>query len=167
MWRASEPTRCGTSICTLAGSIYRSGHVGTAQPPTGEGFAFNVRGVAPYWRVAWQQNGLKNNFEIGTYGMHLKSSFQTITGPEDSYTDWAADFQYDRALGKDHCAVRTFEKIQHCWQLPPPVQQIGSGTIWTCLTATLNIISAPDIQQLSAGSQPVEPATPFCTPKQR
>ena len=35
---------------------------------------------------------------IGTYGIHLKSSPLTITGPEDGYTDWAADFQFDRTL---------------------------------------------------------------------
>src|SRR5262249_41274925 len=37
---------------------------------------------------------------------HLKSSPQTITGLEDSYTDWAGDFQYDRTLGKDVFSLR-------------------------------------------------------------
>jgi hypothetical protein len=91
----------------FAGSIYRSGHINTAQPPTGQGFTFNVRGVAPYWRLAWQQNGLKNNFEIGAYGMHVKSSPGAITGLEDSFTDSAADVQYDRALGKDVFSLRS------------------------------------------------------------
>jgi hypothetical protein len=90
----------------VAASIYRSDHVGTAQPPTGTNFGFNVRGAAPYWRLAWQQNGLKNNFEIGAYGMHLKSTPGAITGLEDSYTDSAADFQYDRTLGKDVFSLR-------------------------------------------------------------
>jgi hypothetical protein len=90
----------------VAGSIYRSGHVGTAQPPTGQNFSFNIRGLAPYWRVAWQQNGLKNNFEIGAYGIHVKSTPGAITGLEDSYTDTAADFQFDRTLGKDVFSLR-------------------------------------------------------------
>jgi len=90
----------------FAAAIYRSAHIGTTQPSTGEGFAFNVRGIAPYWRLAWQQNGLKNNFEIGTYGMHMKSTPGAVTGPEDGYTDWAVDFQYDRVLGKDVLSVR-------------------------------------------------------------
>ena len=90
----------------FAGSIYRSQHIGTPQPPSGQGFTINSRGVAPYWRLAWQQNGVKNNFMIGTYGIHLKSSPQTITGLEDSYTDWAGDFQYDRTLGKDVFSLR-------------------------------------------------------------
>jgi hypothetical protein len=90
----------------FAGTIYRSAHIGRTQPSTGEDFAFNIRGIAPYWRVAWQQNGLKNNFEIGTYGMHMKSTPGTVTGPEDGDTDWAADFHYDRILGKDVLSLR-------------------------------------------------------------
>jgi len=90
----------------LAASIYRSGHIGTPQPPTGEEFPFNIRGIAPYWRLAWQQNGIKNNFEIGAYGMHVKSTPGAITGLEDSYTDSAADFQFDRTLGKDIFSLR-------------------------------------------------------------
>ncbi len=82
----------------LAGTLYRSAHVGTTQPTDGTGFAFNIRGVAPYWRVAWQQNGVKNNFEIGAYGMHMKSSPGAITGLEDAYTDYAFDFQWDRIV---------------------------------------------------------------------
>ncbi len=85
----------------FAGTIYRSAHIANVQPPDGVGFAFNIRGIAPYWRVAWQQNGLKNNLEIGGYGMHMKSSPQTVTGLEDGFTDWAGDFQYDRIIGKD------------------------------------------------------------------
>jgi hypothetical protein len=82
----------------VAGSIYRSAHLGAAQPNTGAGAGINIRGVAPYWRVAWQQNSKNNNLEVGTYGMHMKSTPGAITGMEDSYTDWAADFQYDRTI---------------------------------------------------------------------
>jgi hypothetical protein len=82
----------------LAGTIYRSAHIGASQPNTGANQPINIRGVAPYWRVAWQQNSKNNNLEIGTYGIHMKSTPQAITGLEDSYTDWAADFQYDRTI---------------------------------------------------------------------
>jgi len=82
----------------VAGTLYRSEHIGGTQPNPGTGFGFNIRGVAPYWRLAWQTSTQNNNLEIGTYGMHLKSSPGAITGPEDGYTDWAADFQYDRML---------------------------------------------------------------------
>jgi hypothetical protein len=82
----------------LAGTLYRSQHLGGAQPNPGTGFGFNVRGLAPYWRVAWQTSTANNNLEVGSYGMHMKSTPNGITGPEDGYTDWAADFQYDRTI---------------------------------------------------------------------
>lgn len=84
----------------LAGTIYRSDHLGTSQPNTGMGQSFNIRGVAPYWRVAWQQTMKNNYLEIGTYGMHMKSTPGNITGLEDSFTDWAVDFQDDLTIPK-------------------------------------------------------------------
>jgi hypothetical protein len=79
-------------------TFYRSQHVGNAQPNTGEGFGFNVRGLAPYWRVAFQQLTGKTQYEIGTYGMHMRSSPNTVTGIEDEFTDYAFDTQIDRTL---------------------------------------------------------------------
>jgi len=91
----------------LAGTIYRSAHIGAPQPNTGVDnsgapLPFNIRGVAPYWRLAWQQNMKNNNLEIGTYGMHMKSTAGAITGLEDGYTDWAVDFQDDLTIPKLH-----------------------------------------------------------------
>ena len=82
----------------VAGTIYRSAHIGAPQPNTGVNQSFNIRGVAPYWRLAWQQNSKNNNLEVGTYGIHMKSTPGAITGLEDGYTDWAVDFQYDRII---------------------------------------------------------------------
>ena len=65
---------------------------------SGAGFGFNIRGLAPYWRAAWQTSTKNNFLEIGSYGMHVKSTPNNITGLEDSYTDFAADFQYDRTI---------------------------------------------------------------------
>ena len=84
----------------FAGTLYRSAHIGATQPTDGTGFAFNIRGLAPYWRIAWQQNGVKNNVEVGTYGLHMKSSPGAITGLEDAYTDYAFDFQWDRIVAR-------------------------------------------------------------------
>ncbi len=81
-----------------AGTLYRSAHLGAAQPPSGEGAAFNIRGTAPYWRLAWQQTVGNNYLEVGTYGLHVSSSPNTIVGPTDVYTDVAADLQYERVL---------------------------------------------------------------------
>ncbi len=84
----------------LVGTIYRSEHIGGAQPNSGTGFGLNIRGVAPYWRVAWQTSTKNNYLEVGGYGIHLKSTPNGITGLMDGYTDWAADFQYDRTIPK-------------------------------------------------------------------
>ncbi len=84
-------------------AIYRSEHVGGPQPNPGVGFSNNIVGVAPYWRLAWQQSTGTAQFEIGTYGMHMKNSPNTIpsggtTDIYDDYTDFAFDTQYDRTL---------------------------------------------------------------------
>lgn len=84
----------------VAGTIYRSEHIGGSQPNPGTNFGFNIRGIAPYWRLAYQTTNDRNSLEIGTYGIHAKTTPNAITGVMDSYTDWAADFQYDRTIPK-------------------------------------------------------------------
>ena len=92
----------------VAGTIYRSAHIGATLPNTGTDnggnfLPINIRGVAPYWRVAWQQNSKNNYLEVGTYGMHVKSTPGGplgVTGLEDGYTDWAVDFQDDLTIPK-------------------------------------------------------------------
>lgn len=79
-------------------TFYRTGHIGASQPTDGSGFSYNIRGLAPYWRVAWQQLTAKTQYEFGTYGMHMRSSPGVITGPEDDYTDYAVDAQIDRTV---------------------------------------------------------------------
>ena len=80
------------------GTIYTSEHVGVPQPNTGTGLPHNIRGVAPYWRVAWQELTPKTQYEVGTYGMHMESTPGAVVGLKDEYTDWAADFQIDRTV---------------------------------------------------------------------
>jgi hypothetical protein len=82
----------------LAGIVYRSEHIGAAQPNDGTCCSINIRGMAPYWRLAYQTVSGNNDIEIGTYGMHLKSTPGAVTGLEDGFTDWAADFQYNRTI---------------------------------------------------------------------
>ncbi|HXX22108.1 MAG TPA: hypothetical protein VEO19_03035 [Terriglobia bacterium] len=91
----------------LNGTVYRSEHVGVPQPNSGSGLAHNIRGVAPYWRVAWQESTPTTQFEVGSYGMHMGSTPGAIVGLEDEYTDWAMDFQVDRTLfRKDVLSLR-------------------------------------------------------------
>jgi hypothetical protein len=88
---------------------YRSEHIGGAQPnPEDNGASFNIHGLAPYWRAAWQQNWGNNYLEVGTYGMFMRSTPNTIvvgtpgSSVTDNYTDTAFDFQYDRTIPRFH-----------------------------------------------------------------
>ena len=83
-------------------TAYRTEHLGGPQPNPGVGFGVNIRGVAPYWRLAWQQTMGNNYLEVGTYGMHVSSSPNAITGPTDLMTDVAADMQFERILPTLH-----------------------------------------------------------------
>jgi hypothetical protein len=82
----------------LDATVYRSEHVGGPQPNNGTGFSYNIRGVAPYWRAAFQELTGKTQYEFGTYGMHVRTSPGAATGVEDEYTDVAFDTQIDRTV---------------------------------------------------------------------
>lgn len=86
---------------------YRSEHLGGSQPNPGTGFTYNITGLAPYWRVAWQQTIGNNYLMVGTYGMHIASIPGAVTGLKDYYTDAAADIQYERVLPSFHNDVIT------------------------------------------------------------
>ena len=88
-------------------TAYRSEHLGGTQPNPGTGFSYNITGLAPYWRVAWQQSLGNNYFMVGTYGMHIATIPGAVTGPKDYYTDAAADVQYERVLPSFHNDVIT------------------------------------------------------------
>ena len=81
-------------------TAYRSEHVGGPQPNPGDGSTNNIRGVAPYWRLAWQGVTASGStqYMIGTYGMHMRNTAFSGPGPQDSYTDVAVDTQIDRTL---------------------------------------------------------------------
>lgn len=91
----------------LDAALYRSEHVNGSQPNAGSGFSYNIRGVAPYWRAAWQTATATTQWEVGTYGMHMQSTPNGIVGPEDEYTDVGVDSQWDRTLfRKDVLSLR-------------------------------------------------------------
>ena len=80
-------------------TLYRSEHAAAASPVTGTGQPFNISGVAPYWRAAWQQTWGANYLEVGTYGIDLNNIPNAVSGPEDRYVDPSLDFQYERPSG--------------------------------------------------------------------
>ena len=78
-------------------TVYRSAHIGSGPPDdTSED---TIKSVAPYWRLAWQQNWGKNYLEVGTFGLYARLYPEGVSGPTDDYTDAALDFQYERTLG--------------------------------------------------------------------
>ena len=79
-------------------TVYRSSHLGQPLPNPGTNFDINIQGAAPYWRLAWQQTMGNNYLEVGTYGIHVRSTPQAVTGPENTYTDFAFDTQYERTI---------------------------------------------------------------------
>ncbi len=87
-------------------TLYRSDHIGSSQPNAGTGASYNISGMAPYWRVAYQESGRTNVFEAGFYGMHMSSFPGAVSGPTDDYTDFGPDFEYDRTIGRDVLSVR-------------------------------------------------------------
>lgn len=80
-------------------TLYRSEHAGASTPVTGTNYAYNISGVAPYWRAAWQQNWGSNYLEVGTYGIYANFFPSAVSGPENRYIDPSFDFQYERPFG--------------------------------------------------------------------
>ncbi|MHB8478132.1 MAG: cytochrome C [Steroidobacteraceae bacterium] len=95
--------------------VYRSAKQGFANPITGaagplDGTASNVvQGVAPYWRVAYEQQWSQQSLEIGAYGATFKllpgaastTAPTSLQGPTNRFQDVAEDVQY-QFLGDNH-----------------------------------------------------------------
>ena len=94
--------------------VYRSANQGFANPITGaagplDGTASNVvKGTAPYWRVAYEQQWDRHSLEVGGYGTTMKllpgsalGSPTPLQGPTNRFQDVAEDVQY-QFLGDNH-----------------------------------------------------------------
>jgi hypothetical protein len=109
--------------------IYRSAKQGTLNPITGaagplDGSVSNViSGVAPYARLAYEQQWGRHSLEVGAYGANFKlfpgggnSAAPTLlSGPVNQFRDVAQDLQY-QFIGEDHLfsvqATRIHESMQ-------------------------------------------------------
>ncbi len=86
-------------------SVYRSAHQGEAAPTPGS--TNTIKGLAPYWRLAWQNNFGPHYLMVGAYGLSADLYPAGIVGTTDKYSDSALDAQYERALfGSDSLTVR-------------------------------------------------------------
>ena len=86
-------------------SGYRSAHLGEDVPTPTSSSESTIEGIAPYWRVAWQQAWGVNYIEIGTYGIYASLYPNGYTGTTDDYTDIAGDIQYERTLGNNSVSL--------------------------------------------------------------
>jgi hypothetical protein len=94
-------------------TMYRSEHAGATAPLTGTGYQYNISGVAPYWRAAWQQSWGSSYLMVGTYGIYVNSFPSAMSGQEDRFVDPSFDFQYERPFGAnllDAHGSYTYEK---------------------------------------------------------
>lgn len=63
-----------------------------------------VQGLAPYWRVAYEQRWDRNSLSVGAYGLNASvhpGNGTPLQGVTDKYKDAAADVQY-QFIGEDH-----------------------------------------------------------------
>lgn len=86
-------------------TLYRSEHAGGPAPADGSAFSYNIDGVAPYWRFAWQQYVGKGYLEVGTYGIYMRSIPGAVNGSADRYVDPSFDFSYEHPFGADTLSV--------------------------------------------------------------
>lgn len=66
-----------------------------------------AHGLAPYWRVAYEERWDRNSLSIGAYGIEAKihpGNGTALQGPTDQYKDAAADIQY-QFIGENHLAT--------------------------------------------------------------
>jgi len=82
----------------LEAGAYRSAPVGVTRPLDSTA-AGALRGVAPYWRVAFPNTFGKHYLSVGTYGMSLKTFPAGVSGPANRFTDVAFDLSYLLPLG--------------------------------------------------------------------
>lgn len=91
---------------------YRSTHQGEAAPSPGS--THTISGLAPYWRLAWQQSFGADYLMVGGYGLMASiysnppsgTGLDGISGPRDKYNDYAFDTQYEHMIGSDMLTVR-------------------------------------------------------------
>lgn len=78
-------------------SLYRSAQLGVPAPPdsTSEGI---IKGVSPYWRLAFQKNWNQHYLEIGTFGLNTQLYPAGVSGLKNGYLDLGFDLQYEYAM---------------------------------------------------------------------
>ncbi|HEV2353330.1 MAG TPA: hypothetical protein VGR89_03760, partial [Puia sp.] len=99
-----------------------------------------IQGFAPYWRVALTQDFDKNSAEVGIFGMdeHSIPNSELILGPQDHYSDFGVDAQY-QYVSQEHCFTLKGSEIweNQAWDYSNGVGLTGGGAVPANPTDTL------------------------------
>ena len=63
-----------------------------------------VKGLAPYWRIAYERQWDRNSWEVGAYGVQARlypGGGVALSGQTNKFSDWAIDSQY-QYIGDEH-----------------------------------------------------------------
>ena len=83
-----------------------------------------VHALAPYWRLAYEQQWDRNSLEVGAYGLTAHAqpgNGKPLSGPTDKYRDAALDAQY-QFIGEDHLFTALATYIDERMTLDASVQ---------------------------------------------
>jgi hypothetical protein len=78
-------------------SVYHASPSGVGYPPDNT-WAPNVKGLAPYWRLALQHQWKDQYLSVGTFGLSSLVYQAGITGPTNDGTNFGFDVQYEKNL---------------------------------------------------------------------
>ena len=73
-----------------------------------------VRGMAPYWRLAYERQWDRSSWEVGAYGVDAAlypGGGTALAGSTNRYRDWALDTQY-QYIGDEHIVSATATYIR-------------------------------------------------------
>ncbi|HXI20925.1 MAG TPA: hypothetical protein VNH46_07570 [Gemmatimonadales bacterium] len=84
-------------------SAYRSALQGVSAPDASTGA---IKGVAPYWRLAFEKDLDNQSITVGTFGMVTSVFPDQVSGPRDRYSDVGVDAQFESKVGTGNLVVR-------------------------------------------------------------
>ncbi len=121
----------------LGATLYRSEHGGVTQPYGSNTTTPNVKGLAPYWRLAYHNDFGDNDFEVGVYGISANlTPAGMVGGDTDKYLDNAIDAYFEHPMGNDSMVFRgTYihekAKFDASFNLPAPAVSNSSDNLST------------------------------------
>ena len=98
-------------------SVYHASPAGVAYPPDNT-WSSNIKGLAPYWRIALQHQWIGQYLSVGTYGMSAKVYQAGITDSTNDGLNLGFDAQYEKNIDNGssfifHAAYETAKITQN------------------------------------------------------